>query len=234
MNEILWIISLLLSFVIALLSYKYLGKIGLFIWIVVATIVSNIQTVKIINLFGLETSLGTILYGSTFLATDILNYKYGEKEARKTIVYGFVAMIVMTLFMSISLIYNPSTNDFSQDSLKTIFSLNIRITIASLIAFGISQLIDTWLFSKLQKKYNKLWLSNNASTIFCQLIDTILFTIITYIGTVNFSTLVEIMLSMYLLKFIVAILDTPFMYMASKIKSIAKDEIENGDGKNVR
>ena len=205
MNEILWIISLLLSFIIALLSYKYLGKIGLFIWIVVATIVSNIQTVKIINLFGLETSLDTILYGSSFLATDILNYKFGEKEARKTIVYGFVAMVIMTLFMSISLIYNPSVNDFSQDSLKIIFSLNIRITIASLIAFGISQLIDT-----------------------------ILFTIITYIGTVDFRTLLEMMLSIYLLKFIVAILDTPFMYMASKIKGITKDEIENQDGKNGR
>ena len=69
------------------------------LWIVVATMVSNIQTIKTINLFGLETSLGTILYGSTFLATDILNFKYGLNESRKTIIYGFLSMIIMTIFM---------------------------------------------------------------------------------------------------------------------------------------
>lgn len=220
MNELLWFITLLLSFVSILLCYKYLGKTGLFLWIVVATIVSNIQTIKIVDLFGLETSLGTILYGSTFLATDILNYKYGVKESRKTILYGFLAMIVMTIFMIICLLYQPSVNDFSQESLKTIFSFNVRITIASLVGFGISQLIDTFLFDKLQKKYNKLWLSNNGSTIVCQLVDTIIFTTITYIGTMTFGSVLEIMISMYIFKFIVALLDTPFMYLSTKIKQV--------------
>ena len=79
MNELLWFLTLILSFISIILCYKYLGKNGLFLWIIVATLVSNIQTVKTVELFGLETSLGTILYGSTFLATDILKYKYGLK-----------------------------------------------------------------------------------------------------------------------------------------------------------
>ena len=156
MNEILWTFTLISSFILVILSYKYLGKNGLFLWIIVATLVSNIQTIKTINLFGLETSLGTILYGSTFLATDILNYKYGIEESRKTIAYGFIAMVIMTFFMSISLVYKPSINDFSQDSLSLIFSFNIRITIASLIGFTVSQFVDTFLFDMLQKRYNKL------------------------------------------------------------------------------
>ncbi len=223
MNEMLWILTLILCFSFIVLCYKYLGKTGLFIWIVVATLVSNIQTIKIVELFGLETSLGTILYGSTFLATDILNYKYGVKESRKTITYGFLAMIVMALFMLICLLYKPSVNDFSQDSLSLIFSFNARITIASLVGFAVSQFIDTFLFDKLQKKYNKLWLSNNGSTMICQIIDTIIFCIITYLGTMQFSTILEIMISMYIFKFIVALLDTPFMYLASSIKKV-KDE----------
>ena len=153
MNEILWILTLLLSFLSIIFCYKYFGRMGLFLWIIVATIISNIQTVKVVELFGLETSLGNILYGSTFLATDILNYKYGVKESRKTIIYGFLAMIIMTLFMTICLMYTPSANDFAQTSLTTIFTVNIRITVASLLGFGISQLVDTWLFDKLQKKY---------------------------------------------------------------------------------
>ena len=220
MNEILWILTLVLSFVSIILCYKYLGKNGLFLWIVVATLVSNIQTVKTVELFGLETSLGTILYGSTFLATDILNYKYGLKESRKTIIYGFLSM---TIFMVICLLYQPSINDFAQESLSTIFSFNIRITIASLVGFGVSQFIDTFLFHKLQKKYNKLWLSNNASTMICQVVDTIIFTLITYVGTMNFNAIIEIMISMYIFKLMVALLDTPFMYLASKIKKVNND-----------
>ena len=54
MNEILWILTLVLSFSSIILCYKYLGKNGLFLWIIVATIVSNIQTVKTIELFGLD------------------------------------------------------------------------------------------------------------------------------------------------------------------------------------
>lgn len=223
MNEILWILTLILSFLSIILCYKYLGKNGLFLWIVVATLVSNIQTVKTVELFGLETSLGTILYGSTFLATDILNYKYGLKESRKTIIYGFLSMIMMTIFMVICLLYQPSINDFAQESLSTIFSINIRITIASLVGFGVSQFIDTFLFHKLQKKYNKLWLSNNASTMICQVIDTIIFTLITFVGTMSFNAIIEIMISMYIFKFMVALLDTPFMYIASKIKKVNND-----------
>lgn len=218
MNEILWFLTLMLSFMSIILCYKYLGKNGLFLWIVVATLVSNIQTIKTIELFGLETSLGTILYGSTFLATDILNYKYGLKESRKTIIYGFLSMIIMTVFMVICLSYEPSVNDFAQASLSTIFSFNIRITVASLVGFGVSQFIDTFLFHKLQKRYNKLWISNNASTMVCQIIDTIIFTLIAYIGIMKFNTIMEIMVSMYIFKLIVALLDTPFMYLATKIK----------------
>lgn len=222
-NEILWILTLMLSFLLIIFCYKYFGKSGLFLWVVVATIVSNIQTVKVVELFGIETSLGTILYGSTFLATDILNYKYGVKESRKTIIYGFLAMIILTLFMAICLIYTPSANDFAQESLTTIFSINIRITIASLLGFGVSQFIDSWLFDKLQKKYNKIWLSNNFSTMFCQVIDTIIFCLITYYGTMDFSIILEIMISMYILKFVIALFDTPFMYLAMKIKKVKND-----------
>lgn len=129
-------------------------------------------------------------------------------------------MLIMTIFMVLCLLYEPSINDFAQESLKTIFSFNIRITIASLIGFGVSQFMDTLIFHKLQKKYNKLWLSNNVSTMFCQIVDTIIFTLITYLGTMNINTIIEIMFSMYIFKFFVSLLDTPFMYIASKIKKV--------------
>ncbi|MDD2435669.1 MAG: queuosine precursor transporter, partial [Bacilli bacterium] len=113
MNELYWVITLIISFVGVLLFYKFFGKTGLFIWLVLATIISNIQTVKLVYLFGVETSLGNILYGTTFLATDILNEKYGKEVARKSIFYCFSSMVAMTVLMCLSLIYIPSANDFA-------------------------------------------------------------------------------------------------------------------------
>ena len=83
--------------------------------------------------------------------------------------------------------------------------------------------MDTLIFHKLQKKYKKLWLSNNVSTMFCQIVDTVIFTLITYAGTMNLNAIIEIMISMYIFKFFVALLDTPFMYLASKIKKVYEE-----------
>lgn len=217
MNELLFLITIILCFSITLLFYKFMGKTGIFIWITLATIMSNIQTIKLVTLFGVESSLGTVLYGSIFLANDILNEEYGKKVAIKTIYIGFAAMLLMTLFMYITLLYIPSASDFANDSLKLIFSLNVRITIGSLLGFFVSQLIDTNLYEYFRKKNYPLWIKNNCSTIISQLIDTILFVIITYIGVVNVSTLFSILISMYIFKFVIAIIDTPFLYIAKKI-----------------
>lgn len=218
-NSLLWFISLLSSFIIIIFAYKYYGKTGIFMWIIFATIISNIQTVKLVEIFGLETALGNILYGTTFLATDALNLKYGEKVAKKSIIIGIITMIFVNFFMSIAVYYRPSPNDFAQESLKIIFTFDLRISIASIIAFTISQFNDAKLFTHLQKKYKKLWLSNNFSTIISQIIDTVIFTLITYIGVVSWNIILELMLSMLVFKIIIAICDTPFLYIIDRLKS---------------
>lgn len=220
MNEILWFITLVLSFTLLLVCYKFMGKQGLFMWNIIATLVTNIQTVKIVNLFGLETTLGNILYCSTFLSTNIINLKYGMKAANKATLYSFVSMILMTLFMGIALLYNPSSSDFASDSLEVIFSLNIRITLASLLAFALSHVNVTALFNKFQKGKNISKFSHVLSTIISQLIDTIVFVSIAYFGLISLETLIRLMLSMYIFKFIVVLCDSPFMYVANKIQKV--------------
>lgn len=217
-NIILCAVTLVVSFSGVILFYKMFGKIGLFVWLSIAAIIANIQTVKLVDIFGLETSLGTILYGSTFLATDIINEKYGKKEAKKTVYLGFLVMTFFTVLMYIALLYKPSSSDFASESLDLIFTLNIRITIASILGFVVSQFMDTSIYNKLKNKSQHLWLRNNVSTIISQLFDTIIFVLITYIGEIELSVIINIAITMYLFKIIVAILDTPFMYLSKKVK----------------
>lgn len=220
MNELLFILTIVVCFTTTLVFYKFLGKNGLLIWVAIATIISNIETVKLVDLFGIETALGTVLYASTFLTTDILNEKYGKKFAIKALYIGFTSMVLMTVFTSIALLFKPSTSDFANESLKLIFTLNIRITIASLLGFVTSQLIDTNLYNLLKNKFKHLWIRNNISTMVSQFFDTIIFVLITYIGTVPTKVIIDIMVSMYIFKFVIAILDTPFMIIAKNIKKV--------------
>jgi uncharacterized integral membrane protein (TIGR00697 family) len=217
MNELLWVITLLLNFGGLLLFYKFFQKPGLFIWIGIATILCNIQVLKTVELFGIVATLGNIIYGSVFLATDILSEKYGKEEARKGVLAGFLSLITMIVLMNLAIHYIPHESDFAQESLKTIFEIMPRIGIASLSAYLISQYLDTGLYSYLKTKTEKIWIRNNASTIISQLIDSVIFSTIAFLGVFEFNVFMQILLSTYLFKFAVAILDTPFIYLAKKI-----------------
>jgi queuosine precursor transporter len=217
MNLLLAIIYLVLTFGTTLLAYKFYGRTGLYIWICISIILANIQAVKLIEVFGFTTVLGNIAYANVFLATDILNEKYGANIAKKSVIFGFLAMISFTVLMVIALIFTPSEFDDTQTSLVKIFSLVPRITIASLIAYLVSQLFDVFAYQKLKTKFNKLWLSNNGSTMVSQIIDTILFITIGYAGLIPFEELLTIAITMYVIKFAILSSDTFFIYVAQKI-----------------
>ena len=219
LNLLISIIYLLCTFTITCLCYKKYGRIGLFVWMCVSTIICNIQTVKLIDLFGLTTCLGNISYGAIFLTNDILSEMYGEKEARKAIILSFFTLIIFTVSMISCLKYVPSVADTANDSLKVVFSFLPRFTIASLINCILSQLIDARMYKILKKKFNKIWISNNGSTIISQITDTLIFIVISFAGTVPFVDLLEMMVTTLLFKVIIAFLDTPFLYCASKIKN---------------
>ena len=84
-NEILWFIFIVVDLSISLLAFRLWGKAGLYIMIVVGTIVCNIQVIKVIQIFGLIATLGNVVYASIFFNTDILNEIYGKREARQAV-----------------------------------------------------------------------------------------------------------------------------------------------------
>ncbi|MBA7526728.1 queuosine precursor transporter [subsurface metagenome] len=231
MNEVYWVVMLVANFLLVILAYKLFGKKGLFIWIPVATIVANIQVVQTIELFGLAATLGNIVYASSFLVTDILSELYGKKEANRAVWIGFFSVIVMTILMYLALLFKPlEGDDFSivtYESLDTIFSLMPRIVIASLLAYLVSQRHDVWAYHFWKNKFpgvKMIWLRNNLSTMISQLLDSLLFTLVAFYGKYELIMLGEIFITTYLLKWIVAVADTPFIYWAIKIKTLTKNE----------
>lgn len=221
-NELIFIITVLMYLGSVLLLYKLFGKNGLYAFAVFSTLLGNIAVCKCVDLFGLSTTAGNVLYASTFLVTDILSEKYGKKAATRAVAYSFSIMILWLLGSQLILMFTPNANDYINESLMVVFGLVPRITIASLVGFICSQTIDVNLYHFIWKKTGdtkaKLWLRNNGSTLISQAIDTVIFTTIAFWGTYPTNVFFSILITTYLFKAIVAVLDTPFIYAARKIK----------------
>ncbi len=221
-NTLLGLIFIFIHFGLVLFAYRQFGKTGLMVWIAISTILANIQVLKGIEILGLQATLGNTLYGSIFFATDILSEKYGKKDAARSVYLGFFSAITLLITMQLALMFVPLQDDFAlavHDALSLIFGFSGRIVLASLTAYLISQLLDVTIYSKIRQWLPSdrwLWVRNNGSTMISQAIDTAIFVSIAFWG-LSYD-LWQIMLSTYILKFLIAALDTPFLYLAKKIE----------------
>lgn len=221
-NVLYGLVFMSLHFVAVILFYRHFGKLGLFIWIALASVLANIQVVKAIEIFSIQATLGNTLYGSIFLATDILSEKYGSKDANQAVVFGLLSIVVYLFTMQLALFFIPASDQFAfsiQSAFELIFKTSFRIVIASLVAYGVSQFLDVSLYAKIKASLSDdkyLWLRNNGSTLLSQLVDTTIFVSIAFIGLEY--NVVHIFISTYLLKSLIALFDTPFIYVAKKIK----------------
>ncbi len=224
-NELLLAGSVVFIFGATLLAYKFFGKNGLYCISAIATVLANIEVVILVNAFGMEQTLGNVLFASTFLVTDILSECEGKRAANKAVWLGVFSSLFFLLLSQSWLLYVPSENDFVHDSIRNVFSNTPRMIIASLVVYAISQLFDVWLYHKwwdfTEKKFGDkrrfLWLRNNGSTLISQIVNTLLFTFFAFWGTYDTKTLISIFLSSYVIYIFTSLLDTPAVYIARKI-----------------
>ena len=219
MNILLGIVSLLITFSLLILVEKFFKKEGLFVWISIATIIANILVCKSIGLFNITTNLGNILFASSFLATDIMSEKYGAKESRKAIILGVVSQVIFVIMTQIGLLYTPAPEDLAQESMKGLFSINLRVSIASIVMYFVSNMADIYIFEKIKEKIpSKLWLRNNVSTMICNSLENFLFSFLAFAGLMDIPIILSIAGLASVLEIVIAACDTPFLYLSKKLK----------------
>lgn len=226
-NEFIWLVYILINYSAILMAYRKWGKTGLFVFVPISIILANIQVTKLVVLFGFETTLGNIAYSSIFLISDILTENYGKKEAQKTISMGFVTIIFTTIVMNIALAITPSANDTNQAVIQAVFGPFTRITFASMLAYVVSSNVDINLYQlikKIKPDYENIWIRNNFSTLFSQIIDNVVFNVVAFAYVLPVNIIISIIVSTYILKVITSIFDTPFLYIATYWKN--KGQIE--------
>ena len=230
-NELLFIIQTIIGLAFTLVAFS-MGRNWLYGYIAVCIVLANVFVTKQITLFGIPATGGNVLFGSTFLATDLLSEHFGKRETRQAILLGFGAALFYLIMSQFILKFSPSPDDWgAADGMATIFDFAPAIVLATLMAYLISQFHDIWAFHWIREKTGGryLWLRNNGSTWVSQLIDSVVFSILAFLvlpilfpnaEALPFDIVVGIIISTYFLKILVAAIDTPFIYLSHNLPII--------------
>ncbi|MDP4840761.1 MAG: queuosine precursor transporter, partial [Alphaproteobacteria bacterium] len=150
-NEFLLLVMYVFAVGSLMTLHYFLGKTGVYVYMALGVIVGNIQVLKAMTLTGFSqpVAMGTIVFMTTFLATDILAERYGKEAAQKAIWCGFAGIIFTTGIMILTLGMPPlppsDQNAFFNDAhyaIQTLFLPAPALFIASLSSYLISQYAD--------------------------------------------------------------------------------------------
>jgi len=172
------------------------------------------------QVFGIklfEISVGILPYPITFLITDLISEIYGKKRANEVVVTGIFASFFSMLIIYIANAV-PATDwsPVNTDLFSTVFGSTAIAVFASMMAYLLAQFIDIQIyhFWKRLTKGKHLWLRNNFSTWLSQFVDTftVLFLLCSF-GKIEWNLFWGLLLSGFIFKVIIALLDTPFLYL---------------------
>lgn len=194
-----------------------------------ALVITNAIAGKFFVLFGQELSCGIIAYPVTFLVTDLISEVYGRKRANTVVLAGFIVSVFITAVVWIAN-YAPTYAESPVDaeSFNVVFGLLPGVVFGSMVAYLVAQFVDVQVFEFWRRltdgKY--MWLRNNGSTFFSQLVDTIMVVTIALViwpevdgnsatEPLAFETWKGIVFGQYVFKIGIAALDTPLFYVAT-------------------
>lgn len=218
MNILLGFINIIVTFTLVVLIEKLFKKEGLYVWLSIATILANLTVCKMIDVFSFTTSLGNVLFASTFLATDIMSEKYSKQDAKKGVYLSIFSGITFIIITQLTLLFIPSSDDVVNESMKNLFNISIRTISASMLMFFISNMLDIRIYNKLKEKYpNKLWFRNNLSTILCNCIENYFFNTLAFLGIFSIPVIISIATTTTIIEIVIALCDTPFLYISKKL-----------------
>lgn len=191
---------------------KYVLVSGVF---VTAMVVANFVGVKLAQIGPAVISIGSPMIALSFLCTDIIADVWGKEKAKRTIWLGFLANIISLAFVQIAIRVPHPEYWTQQKEFAAVFGGQLRLIVASLITYLASQYVDMGMFFWIKRKTRSrhLWLRNNISTFMCQAVDTVLFTLLAFGGTMALAEMPALMVGQYGIRLILALLDTPLVYL---------------------
>lgn len=212
----------------------FFGKSGLYVYSVLALVMANIQVLKGVSFsfWSEPVALGTLLFSSTFIVSDVLTECFGAKTARMNVGLGFLSSLMVTCLMLLTLGLRPVEVDSlngqaflqAHSAMAVLFKPSLAIFGASLFSYIISQLLDIFVFQKLKDTFPTwaLWRRSVLSTALAFLADNILFSSLAWVlfaeNPVGLDSLIwTYILGTYVLRLAAAVLSLPLVTLVKKL-----------------
>lgn len=219
MNIALLLIEVLFSGFTLIYLYKKNKYEGIYLWILLFSMLLGIISQKTVEIFDLEINLGIVINTLMFIATNILIQKKGPEEINKVLTLIVISNISLYSFSVISTIFNTSSiNEISNNSFDQYFYLNSRIYFSSVISLLISIWLNSMLYHQIRQIKNKILVSNTLSTIIIHFIECILFCIISYMFKIPFINIIELIVIRYIFKVTIGLIGTSIIYYINSIE----------------
>lgn len=212
---------------------NYMVLVTLFvISIVIANVVGArvITTGASIGNIPIQTSGGAITYAVTFLCTDVIGEIWGKQKAMDVVKYGFIGQVFATIAIALTGLCTAVDMRMEQ-AYQTLLGQNWVFVIGSLCAYYASQTWDVYVFHKIRDSYIRKhggvkhgkWIWNNASTMTSQIFDTAIYATVAFgfglgwlFSSHGVTSLIGLMIGQYVLKFCLAVFDTPVFYFLTR------------------
>jgi len=197
--------------------------VSLYVFCIVTAEVMGGKTFPLLNtsLIKLNGSVSLFLIPLLYSINDVITEVYGAERTRGIIRSGLIIIFLISLFSLFATSLPPSVR-FSKNeaAYDLIFKQSARISFASLLAFGIADLMDVLIFVRIRKAFGKraLWMRNNLSNFISQFLDTFIFITLAFYELsqpfgVNVAFLFSLIVPYWLLKCCMSIIETPFVYL---------------------
>lgn len=186
---------------------------------ITAIIITNVIGTKIMTFAGFNFTAGIITYALVFWSTDVVGEIWGKRTAYYMVLLGFIGSIIAVIFIQIAIHSAPAVFWLgNQESYAKTLGPVSNIVFASMCAYIVSQLHDVWAFDfwRRKTKGRYLFVRNNLSTMTSQVLDSIIFITIAFGATQSTDVLISIIKGQILIKWILALLDTPLIILTIK------------------
>lgn len=221
MNELLFLLLLLVDLSLVLVFFRLWGKTGIIVFYILHIFLSQITVKLHIGFFGLTVVFGSILYSVLFLCTDLLTEHYGKTEGYRAVLIGIASLLVFISIVQAASLFQPSGDASMITTFSQLFESQWRVVLADIVvSYLLLQSFDIWFFDRIRRwtKDRMLWLRNTLSTAVSQTITAILFFQLAFAGTLPQGVLWQIIFGGLAMKLIVGVLDTPFIYLSYRFR----------------
>lgn len=218
MNILLLFIELIILFLVIYYSYKKNKYEGLYMLLIILTLLVGIFSNKEIMIFNLNINYSFIISSIIILITKILIQKKGPEEIKNILLLiTFTSIITYILLETSSILQVSNINKKLSVSYNEVFNLNSRTYLSAVASLILSAYLTSVVYHNIRIIKNKIWLSNTLTSIILELIDSTIFCLISYLFKIPFINLIELIVIRYILKLIISLLGTSLIYSVNEI-----------------